>query len=360
MPFTFWAILATIAAGQGLFLAVMLFLKKENRLPNRLLAAFLFLLAFTLFEWVLWWTGGMKKWPGFIGAGFSVPLLYGPLMFLFYQSTFERKSLMARDLWHFLPAVIGLFFMLPIYLRFFENASASLAWIPRLRDYPWFPVLIFVQMIGYGVWVGLRFRPFFLEKKELRKWHRWLLAAYWGIVAAYLLYRLLGVLGFTAVGWRYFIAFSQAFFIYLVAWLGYIKPRVFSGIPLEVAANPAKYRKSSLTPEQSRRIFQRIAELMDGGFYRQEDFSLDLLARRVGEQRHHVSQAINEQSGGSFSEYVNDFRIREALRLLAKKSKAEMNISEVAFGVGFNTKKAFNLAFKRHTGMTPSEYRANT
>ena len=358
MNFDLYSILASIAAGQGLFLAAVLFLKKENQLPNRILAVFLFLLAFTLFQWVLWWTGGIEKVPFMLGLGFSVPLLYGPLMFLFYQSTFERKKLSAQDIMHFIPAGIGVFLMLPFYLRFFEDIASALEWIPSLTRAPWFPVLIFMQMIGYGIWVALHFQKYFLENDELRKWHRWLLAAYWGIVLAYLFYRLLSVFGLSAPGWVYLIAFSLTFFIYLVAWLGYIEPRIFQGVPLREAIVPIKYKKSSLGKKQSKAIFNRISELMEKEkIYRQDNFSLTVLAERIGEQRHHISQSVNEQSGMSFPKYVSSFRVEDAQQLLTEKSKAEMNISQVAFAVGFNTKKAFNLAFKNETGMTPTEYR---
>ena len=358
MNFNNWSILFTIAAGQGLFLFLVLLFRKDNRLPNRLLACFLLLSAFTLFQWILWWTGGIRKVPGMMGLEFSVPLLYGPLMFLFYQFTFERKTFRPTDLAHFIPAIIGVFLMLPFYLRFYESLSSALQWIPPITRKPWFPLLVFAQMIGYGIWVGVRFKKYVRKDKELRNWHRYLMGAYFGIVLAYVFYRLLSPLGLTAPEWMYLIAFSLTFFIYLVAWLGYIEPRVFQGVPLRKAIHPAKYQKSSLTNTQSKKVFEQINGLMEvEKIYRHSNCSLDLLARHLGEQRHHISQSVNEQSGVSFPNYISSFRIKEAQELLRTKSKREMNINEVAFAVGFNTKKAFNLAFKNKTGMTPSAFR---
>lgn len=81
------------------------------------------------------------------------------------------------------------------------------------------------------------------------------------------------------------------------------------------------------------------------------------IAQKLKAQRHHVSQAINEQAGKSFAEFVNAYRVKAAQELLATTSKQELNAIEVAYQVGFGTKNAFNLAFKKITGTTPTSYR---
>lgn len=358
MQTALWALCAVVGAAQGVFLAAVLFLKKENRLPNRLLGSMLVLLSITLMEWALWWTGLIEEVPAVKGITFGFPLLFGPIMFLFYQAIFERRSFFYKDLCHFLPFTLSVFLMLPFYLRFFESLSEGLKWIPPLTRRPWFPVLIFVQMVGYGVWIGARFKARFLEKSELRRWHKRLLTAYYGILLTYLLYRLLPFLGLTAQEWKYFIAISLTVFIYLTAWLGYIEPRVFAGMPLKKAIVPGKYRKSSLSGENSAALYARIKQRMEQEhLYRDSQLSLNALAAKMKVQRHHLSQAVNEQSGKSFSEWVNHYRVREAMQILANTSRQEVNVIQVAYQVGFNSKNAFNLAFKSHTGLTPSEFR---
>ena len=36
----------------------------------------------------------------------------------------------------------------------------------------------------------------------------------------------------------------------------------------------------------------------------------------------------------------------------------KMTVSEVMYQVGFNSKSSFNTAFKKYTGLTPSEYKS--
>lgn len=357
-PNLLWSIAALVAAAQAVFVAAVLCSKKENRVANRLLAGLLLPLAGTLVEWSLWWSGNIEFFPILKGATFGFPLLFGPLLFLFYKNTFERKALVFKDIWHFTPFFATVFLMLPFYLRHFGNAASGLAWIPPLTREAWFPYLIFGQMIGYAAWIGGRFRAHFLEKKELRRWHRWLLASFAGIVSVYIFYRLLPAMGLTDASWKHLVATSLMFFIYLVAWLGYIEPRVFAGEPLARAANPLKYRKSALSERRAAEIFEKAKNLVETeNVFRDPNFSLDQLAKRLGEQRHHVSQAINSVGGGSFSSFLAEQRIRAAQNLLAETNKQEKNVIEIAYEVGFSNKEAFNLAFKKITGMTPSAFR---
>src|SRR5690349_25120071 len=89
MNVNLWATGALIAAVQGFFLAIILFSKKENRVPNRILGGLLLLLAVTLLEWALWWTKLIEQVPGLKAASFCFPVLYGPLLLLYFKATFE-------------------------------------------------------------------------------------------------------------------------------------------------------------------------------------------------------------------------------------------------------------------------------
>ena len=61
-----------------------------------------------------------------------------------------------------------------------------------------------------------------------------------------------------------------------------------------------------------------------------------------------------------FFEYINLKRVEEAKQLLRSRPKAELNVIEVAYEVGFANKGTFNAVFKRLTGLTPTEFRAQS
>ena len=64
---------------------------------------------------------------------------------------------------------------------------------------------------------------------------------------------------------------------------------------------------------------------------------------------------IKKRTRKTFTNLVNDLRIAEAQKLLSRNEKS---ISEIGFEVGFNNLTNFNRKFKKITGKTPGEYRA--
>ena len=91
----------------------------------------------------------------------------------------------------------------------------------------------------------------------------------------------------------------------------------------------------------------------------QPSISLPELAQLLSISKHHLSQVINESFNLNFNDFINMYRIDEAMTLLQDKTNCSKTILEVAYIVGFNSKSTFNSAFKKHTGQTPKEFKNN-
>jgi AraC-like DNA-binding protein len=72
-----------------------------------------------------------------------------------------------------------------------------------------------------------------------------------------------------------------------------------------------------------------------------------------------LSVLINHQLGQHFYDFVNTYRIENAMAILKDSSKSKVTILEILYEVGFNSKSSFNTAFKKHTKTTPTSYRNN-
>ncbi len=72
-----------------------------------------------------------------------------------------------------------------------------------------------------------------------------------------------------------------------------------------------------------------------------------------------LSLLINHQLGQHFYDFVNTYRIENAMNILKDGTKSKVTILEILYEVGFNSKSSFNTAFKKHTGTTPTLYRKN-
>lgn len=102
--------------------------------------------------------------------------------------------------------------------------------------------------------------------------------------------------------------------------------------------------------------FEKIAGLMETAeLWREPRLSLSDLARRVRLSTRDVSRAINTCSGASFAGFVNGYRIAALNALMADPGNHRRTIMELAFEVGFNSKSAFNRAYRDITGKTPTE-----
>jgi AraC-like DNA-binding protein len=77
----------------------------------------------------------------------------------------------------------------------------------------------------------------------------------------------------------------------------------------------------------------------------------------MGLPSYQLSRLINETFGRSFTDFVNEHRVREFVRRANAPEFASHSIYGIALDVGFNSKSSFNTAFKKFTGKTPSEVR---
>lgn len=102
-------------------------------------------------------------------------------------------------------------------------------------------------------------------------------------------------------------------------------------------------------------LMERINSMMEQQrLYLNSDLNLAYLANELGLNRNYVSDCINSQTGGSFTQYVTNYRIEHAKNLL--RNKPDMKISDVWMYCGFTNEASFFRTFKSVTGMTPKEW----
>jgi AraC-like DNA-binding protein len=83
-----------------------------------------------------------------------------------------------------------------------------------------------------------------------------------------------------------------------------------------------------------------------------QDISID-----IGIPVRELSLLINHKLNKHFYDFVNIYRIENAMGILKDSTKSKVTILEILYDVGFNSKSSFNTAFRKHTNTTPTEYR---
>lgn len=127
---------------------------------------------------------------------------------------------------------------------------------------------------------------------------------------------------------------------------------------IAVKVEHTKYKNSGLTISAADELKILLDNLMsDTKAYRENNIALESLATKLNTTRHNLSQVINEKYKLNFFDYINMLRINEAKELLCDKKNQKMQIIDIAYSVGYNNKVTFNNAFKKFTGLTPSQYK---
>lgn len=112
-----------------------------------------------------------------------------------------------------------------------------------------------------------------------------------------------------------------------------------------------------LTEEEARIMSLIDTEMTTINLYRETGLTAETLANRLSVHRNSLSKAINKSTGGNFNQYINGFRIKEAVRLLSVTTDENLYIDELYERVGFASYTSFYRAFKQFTGLSSAEFR---
>ena len=83
------------------------------------------------------------------------------------------------------------------------------------------------------------------------------------------------------------------------------------------------------------------------------DLNVEKLTEDVGISRAQLHRKLKEIAGVSAGEFIRNLRLEQAARLI---EEGQINITQVAYSVGFCNQTHFSTVFKKHYGMSPSEY----
>lgn len=106
-------------------------------------------------------------------------------------------------------------------------------------------------------------------------------------------------------------------------------------------------------------IFSEIDRLMKTDkIYKRKDISLDTLANMLCTNRDYISKSINLCTGSSFNNYINMYRISEAVDILSCKDK-DILLKSLSEDLGYSSLAVFSRAFMNRMGCSASSYRNN-
>jgi AraC-like DNA-binding protein/Tfp pilus assembly protein PilF len=118
-----------------------------------------------------------------------------------------------------------------------------------------------------------------------------------------------------------------------------------------------KYTLSALSQERGQSLFEEFEKLIRvDKIYHDSGITIEKVAKMLGTNRSYLSKVINENSGGTFLQYIASARIDEARRILSDPAN-DVQIKTLAYDLGFSTPETFSSSFRSAIGMLPSIFR---
>ncbi len=369
-----YTFLLLIGVVQGIFITYFFFINKNRSITNVNLGCLTLVLTLSLIEIFLNYSGYLLKLLPL--HNFSEPLqfLIGPL-FYFYIRSYCRKEMNLYQWLHLIPFLFYMGYMVieynmpesQKYNSYVDVFHPSAKLIPIENYYdpdPWsIKSFITTKGILIHLFVYLILSVFLLKdeirsrfsnafrKNRTKEQSRW--------ISQFLLIALTGILllpvskyFFEVVEGETIMGIYITFFIYL---LGYsiIRRSAFFG-----DKKNEKYHTSTLSPEWMNAKLKQLNSLMeDKKPFLDNSFSRSDLARQLAISGHQLSQLINEKTETNFFGLLNKYRTTEAKHILDDPQFDHLNIEQIAYDVGYNSKSAFYTAFKKEFGLTPHAYR---
>ena len=93
--------------------------------------------------------------------------------------------------------------------------------------------------------------------------------------------------------------------------------------------------------------------------YLLNNINIDDICSKIGTNRTYLSNALKSVYNKSFNTIINEHRIRVARQILTDPKYDHISIEGIGEMVGYKTRAAFHLNFKKHTGLTPSYFQAS-
>jgi AraC-like DNA-binding protein len=337
----------------SLFLALLLFTKKGKTTADLILAGWLSLISFHLFAYYLLISNTYVGFPYLLGLEIPIPLIHGPILYVYVATLTHQKSKKLPWFIHFIPAIAAYvllagFFSLSIDQKIYvyQNQGigyeklSSLIHLPIIPSGIFYVILSLILLKNHRQNIGGQFS--YSEKINLN----WLIYLTAGM----------GIIWLSVIFGNDTSTFILVdVFILIIGYFGIKQVGIFTNLAPE--AEKTKYQKSGLSDETSSIIYQQLTQLMlVDQLYKDPELSLDELAERLGVHSNRLSQVINSVAQRNFYDYINDLRVQEFKRLVALPANNKFTLLAVAFEAGFNSKTSFNRNFKKATGLSPSAY----
>lgn len=347
----------------GIFIALILNVRrKRDAIASGLIGFFVFMHSVFLIHVALYLSNYVYYEPHTLSMSAPFSFLYGPILYFYFKRITQQYTFKKKDLLHLIPTGVFVILLIPVFTL---SADSKLAVMLGQGSYSTLPYLVpatILKVLSLGLYGIFTVRLYLKDKKTINqksqyyRLQRAIVVTHSVYAMVYGLYAFIIVQYSFGSGLLHVQLLAMTGLVLYIGYIAYAHPLVLEGRLKKIKTTVAKYQNSGLTPSFSTELKEQLLVLLEQEkVYRESSIKLEYLAQRLNTTRHNASQVINEHFGLNFFELINKYRIEEAMERL-KNNPDNLNIIDIAYGVGYNNKVTFNKSFKRFSNLTPSQF----
>ena len=393
--FSLIMLFSIVSVAMGFTVSVLLWYFSKNNKANRFLSIAIFSLSYALFIGVLIESELIEKIPHIYRTGNAFALVYISFSYLYIRGVVRKRGFDKTDLIHLIPMLLYVVDYMPFYLlsshekiQIYNQSMPNLSsvilfnegWIfPKGFHVParttleaiyWFiQLFMLIQFYNNDQRVG---------RREFIPWRNWIIGFMTLQVISFLPYYIGLVLELDGLQWVIIHSTGSIILMFTAVSLLF-SPKILYGLRLEgltnerIKRNLKKVKPNSATNSKNsnkmikddideintnnQSLNKTIIEFIQSEKpYLKAGYALHDLAKDLSVHPHQLSIFLNKEIGQSFSDMINQYRIKFCISQLEEGKMRNLKLEALASDCGFNNRNSFTSAFKRFTGQTPSQY----
>ncbi|MFT7559144.1 MAG: AraC-like DNA-binding protein [Flavobacteriales bacterium] len=351
----------------GMLLGMLLLFTRRTQDKSSYLLVFILLInGLYALDILLTWNMSLREWallhlPNSLFSGVLANWMQGPLLYLYVVHLLYRS---VRYRWwyvlHFVPVVLVFVYLYQVYYGVPLDQKVQLLvglghsemshGLNTAIFYSHISVMVYGVMSLYQVYryrEQLQQRFANVEESE-RGWLSWIIVAFVALSLWRMLANLLGSsLGEDAAN---IMGISGNYLSYIL-----VNSMVFASIRYAHLFQGLLKGYGASTGDEDKRFegsqVEAVSRLMDEEKpYLNKNINIETLAKLLGMSERTLSKILNQHFERNFFEFINAYRITEAMRLLSAEGAEDMTILDVQGASGFTSKSTFNAIFKKTPG----------
>ncbi len=355
--FNFYFLIAVL---QGIILASIIIFRKPRRKSSIFLGLLIFLFSLSLLHLIL------EESIHAFNVKFPIPmdfsLAFGPLAYfhlLYLKHPKENFNL--NKLLHFLPSLLidGILFTI-VFLFIRKNENWAYNNIENIQTFSFIIIsLSLIQLSFYTYLIYKKVKQTKLLSKEfelIRKWFKTLSYAWFLTIGFFVLVIPIALINIEHLDEKSHLIYKPMGVIIGVCiyGLGYLYLlKYIAQVNLYIdRLNRIKFSEEEIQKKKDDLIYV----LKKDKLYVNTSLNISSLAKHINWPINDVSLIINEALSTNFNDLINTYRIESFKKMVINPNNKKYSILGLAKEVGFNSKTSFYRAFKKETGITPSEF----